>query len=56
MSDEDRALRDKIIRMEAQLEQLARDFTAMDRKIWAAIALVLLAVGNRLINLIGLGQ
>lgn len=56
MSDEDRSLRDKIIRMEAQLEQLAKDFTAMDRKIWAAIALVLLAVGKRFIDMIGLGQ
>ena len=50
-NDDDRDLRDRVIRLEEGMKRV----DAMDKKIWAVIALVFVAVGKRLLEIIGLG-
>ena len=52
--DEDRDQRDRLIRLEEQMKVVMAGQVATDRKIWAVVGLVLLAVGKRLIEMIGL--
>ena len=52
---DERDLRDRIIRLEEQMKTVMAGQAAVEKKIWAVIALVLLAVGKRLIDVVGLG-
>ena len=54
MSDEERDVRDRLIRLEEQVKTTRDAVQAMDRKMWAVIALVFVAVGKRLIEIIGI--
>jgi uncharacterized membrane protein len=54
MTDEDRDLRDRLIRLEEKMLNTNAKVDGNDRKMWAVIALVLVAVGKRLIEVIGL--
>ncbi len=53
-NDDDRDLRDRVIRLEEQMKTTAAAAAAIERKMWAVIGLVLVAVGKRLIEIIGL--
>jgi hypothetical protein len=52
---DDRDLRDRLIRLEEQMKTTIAAQAALDKKIWAVIALVFVAVGKRLLDIIGLG-
>jgi hypothetical protein len=54
MTDEDRDVRDRLIRLEEKMLNANDKIDGIDRKMWAVIALVLIAVGKRLIEVIGL--
>jgi hypothetical protein len=54
MTDEDRDVRDRLIRLEEKMITAQADLASIDKKMWAVIALVLMAVGKRLIEVIGL--
>jgi len=52
--DDHRDLRDRIIRLEEQMKVAAASLASHDRKMWAVIGLVMLTVGKRLVELIGI--
>ncbi len=52
---DERDIRDRLVRLEEQGKRHATDIENIGKKIWAVIGLVLLAVGKRLIDVIGLG-
>ena len=54
MSDDERDLRDRLIRLEEQMKTVSATVAGMDKKMWAVIALVFVAVGKRLVELIGI--
>ncbi len=51
---DDRDIRDRLIRLEEKLLTVIAAQAALDRKIWAVVALVFVAVGKRLLDIIGL--
>lgn len=55
MTNEERDLRDRLIRLEEQMKTTRDSVQSMDRKMWAVIALVFVAVGKRLIEIMGIG-
>lgn len=51
---DDRDTRERMIRLEVQMQNAQTELADIKRKIWAVIGLVLLAVGKQLIAMIGL--
>ncbi len=54
MTEEERDQRDRLIRLEEKMVNAHTKIDAIDRKIWGVILLVLLAVGKRLVEIVGL--
>lgn len=54
MPNDDRDERDRLIRLEEQMKTANARLDGFDRKMWAVIGLVLLAVGKRLVEIVGL--
>jgi hypothetical protein len=54
-NDDDRDLRDRVIRLEEGMKGANEKLAGFDKKMWAVIALVFVAVGKRLLEIIGLG-
>lgn len=52
-NDDDRDLRDRIIRLEEQMKVATANLSAIDRKMWAVIGIALLAFGKRLLETMG---
>jgi hypothetical protein len=54
--DEDQAIRDRLKEVEIQQRFDAKRIDGMEKKLWAAIALVLAFVGNKILSLLNLGS
>jgi len=54
--DEDQAIRDRLKEVEIQQRFDAKRIDGMEKKLWAAIALVLAFVGNKILALLNLGS
>jgi hypothetical protein len=53
-NQDNRDLRDRLIRLEEQMKVTMASQAGLDRKLWAVVALVFVAVGKRLLDIIGL--